>query len=400
MELPRELEEFIEEYLSLIKNTTYAKKILRKGSINVLSNLRKYINKSLTIKMLPLSMDKDEAPNFFINLQDLIKESVKIIEDTYTRNIIDDKEVVFAFKIKTLPEVDILELLLGSENIRSFSVKNKSFFSIKSKIKIKKSKKEKIVDYSYVLLLYLLSEILRKIREYEKSGEADKFSWYINKDKILKSFTVYAYSGLSSIDIYEIEISNIHWLYENYFKKDVDPFDFVKKVLNFVKEFKKDKVILALLNKLSYIFLTYREVNEELLDKLYDELFKKAKEHLREKRKVFIIPKLHSIMINSKVKEVYERGYEIGKIFREKEEDREFIGRIILALKSERDPNSFRDKLLNYLITGKTLNKNITLPEEFFKSDLSRKEFLAMKNSFLAGLWNGSHSMSRNESKS
>jgi len=397
MELPRELEEFINEYFEHIKKTNYAKKILLKGSRDLLSNLRRYINKSLTVKMLPTSMDKDEAPNLFIGLQNLIKESQKIIEDTYTRNVIDDKEIVFAFRITSIPETDILGI--GTQDIQSFSIKNKKFYLIKSTIRIRKRKKEKGVDYSYVILLYLVSKILGKIRGYEKSGEPNRFSWYKNKDDVLKSFTVHAYSGLSTLDIYEIEISDIHWLYENYFKKDLDPFDFVKGVLSFIVDFKKDKIILDLLNKLSYVFLNYRKVDEELLDVLYGELFKRAKKYLKEKNKIFIIPKPHLIMVGSEVEEIYKKGYEIGKLFREKEE-REFIEKIVLALKSERDPNSFRDKLLNYLITGKTMDKNVLLPEEFFKKDISGKEFLAMKNSFLAGLWNGSHSKSENESKS
>jgi len=386
MQLSKELEDYINKYLEFIKDTSYAKKILFAGSRDVIKNLKKHFGESLTVKMLPMSIDKEEAPNLFINLQNLLKESEKIIKDTFSRNIINDKNLVFAFKIKTIPETDILDYL---------KVYKEVIFYSGQKIYIIDPITKKInsdVDYSYILLFNLISSLLQKIRNIEKSKEPTEFDWE-KAEVILKSFTIYAYSGSSSTDVYEIELSDIYWLYKNYFKKDRNPFDFIDKVLEFFKDPKKDRIIITLLNKFTYIFLNYRKVDEILLDLLYNELFKRAKEGDYKN-----IPKPYLIMMNQELEKIYIKGYSIGKAFASEEKQIEYIEKIVLALKSERDPNSFREKLLNYLITGKTTDKHIILPEELFKKDISRKEFLALKNAFLAGLWNGSHSKSDNES--
>lgn len=374
MNIQSEIEGYIKAYTEIIKDTPYFKKILSAGSKDILGNIKKYLGKSLTIKMLPMSMDKDEALNLFVNLQNVIKESENIINDTYSRDILNNKNIIFAFKIKTIPERNILlELSHEKDNIKCYSIGNKTICIINSNININVD-----IDYSYILLLYLISFILEEIKKKEGNKDILKFFDY----KMLESFTIYAYTGLSSTDVYEIELSDISWLYKEYFKNDKNPFIFVKYILGFVKDREKDKVIVALLNKLIYLFLNYRKIDKEILDIIYNEIFKRAYNY-----NISVIPSPTLLIMNSNLKVIYMKGYEIGKKFKD---EKEYIEKVILALKSERDPASFRDKLLNYLITGKS-EEEFLLPEELFIENLPKKEFLSIKDAFLAGLWNGSH---------
>ncbi len=395
MPLPKPLQGYIEEYIKLISDTPYAKRILFAGTRDIIGNLNKYFGKSLTVKMLPMSMNKDEGQNLFINLSNLIEESLPIIRDTYERNVIENLDIVFAFKIKTEPEVD-LDNIFRDLRRSCLEIDNKKIYVIYvenylvNKLKLKE--REKKVDYSYILLFYIISKVLEWFYNYQKSAKPEsKIYTPLYERLFLTSFTIWVYTGFSSTDIYEIELSDIYWLYKDYFKKGKNPFDFVKKTLNFITDKEKDKKIIGILNKIIYIFLNQRKIDEELLDILYNELFTKAKNYLREKNEVLFIPNPNIIIImNPDLGNLYGKGLEIGRKLKGIEGGKDLAEKIVLALKSERLLDSFRDKLLNYLITGKV--KDIILPEEFFKKDITKKDFLAMKDAFLAGLWNGSHS--------